>query len=829
MNKKFISVLALFTIIIGSVFSFSPNQLKALANENDQAIKSYIEVSPIEGNTVKGSPIITAIPDLDKEVESVTFFAKALNEPESLYYNQGTKTGGPYAWNWATGNPWIPDGKYILKMVIKYRSGEVEEPTKILNVKNYEEPIYPESAKNLNAKGTNENLELTWESAKKASHYEVYVNGEKVETVKDTHYTLKNLAAGETFTIRVKTIDVYDNMSIDDNTIIVKTPANGGEITALPVVSELIAPESNGATPGSGGYSGTINVSVETGESVSKVEFFVKLLTAPESSYWKFPTTKVEGTTYSTPWNTTSANAEDKNIIIKAVAYDSLGQAKTVTRVFLIDNETPEVAPPSWSPADEVAANYIVGYLAGWNTHSSFNIMNDLDASRLTHLNYAFGLISNDMKLVMSDPEQDPKSFEQLKALKKKYPHLKTMLSVGGWGGSANFSEAASTEENRTTFANSIAEFLVKYGFDGIDLDWEYPVTGGGTGTKPNPADKENFPLLLAKIREVLDEQGEKDGVHYLLTIAGAANAGYVKNASLSETHKYLDYIQVMTYDIHGTWEKLADHNAPLYDDGGKTWSVDKAIQTYLDAGVPAEKIVMGVPFYGYTYTVKSSENNGLRQEFGVSGSVTYNRIVKNDYLNNGYVRYWDEGSQVPYLYNAEKSIFISYDDVESIGLKADYIREKGLGGAMAWEITQDHGNDLLAALYDKLKDPIDRSEGDNPTPGEDDQTPGEDDQTPGEDDQTPGEDDQTPGEDDQTPGEDDQTKDDSTSSDDQNGDENKQVQDNETSDENTNNQEKASGKELPNTSTDAYFLLVLGIVILIGSSSSLVFRKLRR
>ncbi|MBS4196506.1 glycoside hydrolase family 18 protein [Lederbergia citri] len=361
----------------------------------------------------------------------------------------------------------------------------------------------------------------------------------------------------------------------------------------------------------------------------------------------------------------------------------------------------------AWEPADKPPANRVVGYFASWSTYGSFNIMRDLDASRLTHLNYAFAVISNDLKVVMGDPEIDPINFEEIALLKEKYPHLQTLISVGGWEGSANFSEAAANEESRTIFAESAVDFILKYGFDGVDLDWEYPVTGGGTGTYPNPADKENFPLLLEKVREKLDEQGEKDGKHYLLTIAGGATASFASNASLGFTHQYLDYVQIMTYDIHGPWESVADFTAPLFDDNGKTYSVDRGIQAYLDAGVPADKLVMGIPFYGYQYNVTSTENNGLRQPVsGGSGAITYNNIMSQDLLNNGYERFWNEGSKVPYLFNKETLHFISHDDEESIGLKAEYIRDRGLGGAMIWELSQDYRNQLLSKIYNVLKGP---------------------------------------------------------------------------------------------------------------------------
>lgn len=350
----------------------------------------------------------------------------------------------------------------------------------------------------------------------------------------------------------------------------------------------------------------------------------------------------------------------------------------------------------------------MVAYLAGWATYSNFNILTDVDGSRLTHINYAFANINGSYRVVMEDPAIDGQNFNNLLQLKVKYPHLKTLISIGGWNGSANFSKAAATDKSRTTFANSAVDFMVQNGFDGIDLDWEYPVTGGGPGTRPNPKDRTNYPLLLQKVRETLNKREKIDGKKYLLTIAGGATAGFASNTQLGFSHQYLDYVQIMTYDIHGTWESRSDFNAPLFDAGGETYSVNQGVQAYINAGVPANKIVMGVPFYGYKYMVTSTANNGLRQPFDSSGSgsITYKTIKTQDLENSGYTRYWHDGSKVPWLFNGT-STFISYDDQESITYKAQYIRDYKLGGAMIWELSQDYQIDLLNTLYTILKDPV--------------------------------------------------------------------------------------------------------------------------
>ncbi|WP_239584141.1 glycoside hydrolase family 18 protein [Aquibacillus albus] len=360
-----------------------------------------------------------------------------------------------------------------------------------------------------------------------------------------------------------------------------------------------------------------------------------------------------------------------------------------------------------------------IGYYAGWSTYSGYQV-EDIDASKLTHINYAFANISEDGKIIVGDTWADTEkefpgdsdrqafkgNFHQLNKLKEQHPHLKTLISVGGWTWSENFSDVALTEESRTIFAESVVDFLVTYGFDGVDLDWEYPVGGGKADNVNRPEDKQNFTLLLKKIRELLDEQSDNDGKEYLLTIAVGANDSHANNMELDLLHHYVDYIQLMTYDIHGEWDEISGLNAPLYRDLDskyyRDWSVQDAVKTYISGGVPAKKLVMGLPFYGRVFNQVNSTNNGMYQPFDNGGAVSYSRI-ESDYLNkNGYVRYWIADSKVPYLFNG--STFISYDDKESIGHKTSYIQSMGLGGAMMWELSQDPNQVLLTKIYNDLK-----------------------------------------------------------------------------------------------------------------------------
>ena len=347
----------------------------------------------------------------------------------------------------------------------------------------------------------------------------------------------------------------------------------------------------------------------------------------------------------------------------------------------------------------------MVGYYAAWAAYSGFK-PDRIDAAKLTHINYAFANIRSDLKIAMGYPDIDPSNFQLLNALKQTNPTLKTLISVGGWTWSGKFSDVALTDASRTAFADSCVTFIKQYGFDGVDIDWEYPVNGGLPTNIKRPEDKHNFTLLLQKLRERLDTQGVIDNKHYLLTIAGGAGNTYPNNVELSSLHPYLDYAMIMTYDLHGTWDAYTDMNAPLYHhkDVSPQYksSVDSSINAWKQASFPMDKLVMGIPFYGYLYSSVPNNNHGLYQRFSGANSISYNLIAAN-YLNQpGYIRYFHSHSKVPWLYNG--STFISYEDPQSIGLKTDYIKSKGLGGAMIWELSQDPDKVLLNALYNGLQ-----------------------------------------------------------------------------------------------------------------------------
>lgn len=360
---------------------------------------------------------------------------------------------------------------------------------------------------------------------------------------------------------------------------------------------------------------------------------------------------------------------------------------------------TPEPTP---QPTE---GKVLLGYYASWAAYSGYTPLR-IPADKVTHINYAFANIDDDLKITMGDPAIDPSNFAKLRELKQAYPHLKTLISVGGWTWSDKFSDAALTEQSRNTFADSIVAFITQHGFDGVDLDWEYPVGGGLSSNSRRPEDKTNFTLLMAKIREKLDEQGGLDNREYLLTFAGAAGTFYANNVELSKLADYVDYAIIMTYDIHGPWPgSLTDFNAPLFNPKEYSpqykWSADSSVKLYQSRGFPKSKILMGVPFYGIKYNSVLWPNDGLYQPFGSGSSISYDRIMRYYYDDLSFDYFVHPDAQVPWLFDGDT--FISYDDEDSIAAKGQYIKDQDLGGAAVWELSQNTDGTLINTLSDNI------------------------------------------------------------------------------------------------------------------------------
>ncbi|MCI0478301.1 MAG: glycoside hydrolase family 18 protein, partial [Anaerolineales bacterium] len=295
----------------------------------------------------------------------------------------------------------------------------------------------------------------------------------------------------------------------------------------------------------------------------------------------------------------------------------------------------------------------------------------------------------------------DARNFPELQKLKRQFPHLRISISIGG-AGAQNFANAAKSAEARQKFARSCIAFMKQNGFDGIDVDWEFP---------RNADEKQNYTALLAELRAQLSPRD-------LLTIAAPAGPTQYTGVAWNDIARDLDWINLMTYDFAGPWSATTGLNAPLSasaSDPAKTKSAQAynghaAVQAYIGAGVPPEKIVFGVPFYGRGWKDASSANNGLFQKFngipqGTRGGGAFDyRDLKKNYLPT-FTRFWDDAAQVPWLYHPATQVMISYDDPESLARKAEYVIAHKLGGVMIWEIsTDDEQGSLINAIYTRLR-----------------------------------------------------------------------------------------------------------------------------
>jgi len=370
----------------------------------------------------------------------------------------------------------------------------------------------------------------------------------------------------------------------------------------------------------------------------------------------------------------------------------------------------------------------VVGYFVEWGVYDRNFHVRDIPAGKLTHLNYAFAKIVDgevavfDTFAALEKAYPEGKiggTFHQLQLLKKQHPQLKTLISVGGWTLSSPFSDLAMTDAGRKKFVASAVRFIRKHHFDGVDIDWEYPVGGGKEGNKNRPEDRANYTLLLAELRTQLDAAGKADTANYLLSIAGPAGPRTIEHFDLAGIAKHVDWINVMAYDFHGGWDQTTHFNAPLsqvrndpVDDAlSKRLNVASATETYLKAGVPAEKIVLGVPFFGRGWSGVKDANNGLFQpRTGIpkgtweDGVFDY-KDIEAKYLKT-MTRHWNDDAKVPWLFNPKTGLFITYDDPESIKLKAEFARDKKLGGVMIWELSEDdrRGSLLEAARAGLLR-----------------------------------------------------------------------------------------------------------------------------
>lgn len=365
--------------------------------------------------------------------------------------------------------------------------------------------------------------------------------------------------------------------------------------------------------------------------------------------------------------------------------------------------------------------------------------IDDIDVTKITHLNYSFGLIYHDEALNEQNVPNDPdklhtiylpdkvkSDLKRIPELKKKNPNLKVLLSVGGWG-CRGFSGLASTSEGRQKFADSALEIVEEYNLDGIDIDWEYPVNGGWGVIEAKPEDKQNYTLLLKDLRETLPEET-------LLTIAAANNPSFIKDwTEFDKIVKSLDFVNIMAYDLAYGSQYF---NSNLYDSedwptklAGDKFSVDYIVSNYLNTGVSPSFFNVGMAFFGRVpkralepaidwstcteattpYFTDREINIFKDKGIDILGDtyVRYHQIEDKLLSDSRFVEKWDDDAKCPYLMIKDKDgkeqFAVSYENERSLRIKAEYVKNMGLGGAMFWDYSGDKDNKLATTIAEEL------------------------------------------------------------------------------------------------------------------------------
>jgi chitinase len=389
----------------------------------------------------------------------------------------------------------------------------------------------------------------------------------------------------------------------------------------------------------------------------------------------------------------------------------------------------------------------LAGYFEEWSIYgANYNIANlqqNHVANKITHLLYAFGNVvptsgAPDAECHLADTWADYQTpylpsvngapyagplygnFAALQQLKALHPDLKIMISLGGASSAnaAGFSYAATTPQLRSQLVSSCIDLFINGNlepgisaagiFDGFDIDWEFPTA----------ADSHNFTLLLAEFRKQLNALGAANNTQYLLSIFAPAGAENYSNIELAKVARQLNFLNVQGYDMHGTWETSTNHASPLYDSPkdpsfGQGFDDEDTLSAYLAAGVPARKLLLGIPMYGYGWTGVPDTNRGLYQTstgpapspagdvLQTDGVATYGSLV----AQTGFGHFFDPVSLASWIYNPTTETFWTYDTRKSVGIKMEYVRNRvpgGFGGAFFWAFKDDDANGSLAKTMAK-------------------------------------------------------------------------------------------------------------------------------
>ncbi|PWA02545.1 hypothetical protein BB558_001336 [Smittium angustum] len=342
-----------------------------------------------------------------------------------------------------------------------------------------------------------------------------------------------------------------------------------------------------------------------------------------------------------------------------------------------------------------------IGYFTSWSIYNNYT-PDMIPGENLTHLYYAFANI-RDGEIAIGDSYADIEkqfdgknntfngihgNFGYLNSengdFRKKYSHIKTMIAVGGWSWSKDFSIVARTVESRKKFTDSVVEFVTKYNFDGIEIDWEYPVSGGEPGNSYHEDDGKNFVKLVRLL-----------------------------------SYKFKKYAYEKQIYFSGSWLSETRYHANLYEDINNISeiSANSSLHYYLEKVQDKKKLVLGCPFYARSFSslkiAANDTSNGFNVQFNSvpnkgdipkvqeGGAISYKDLYEYTLEGNSkeFESYYDDSAKAPYLYSKKNKMWVSYENNVSLKAKLDYIKQMDIGGVMVWELSQDYNNSLISEI----------------------------------------------------------------------------------------------------------------------------------
>ncbi|KAH8680171.1 family 18 glycosyl hydrolase [Ilyonectria robusta] len=348
--------------------------------------------------------------------------------------------------------------------------------------------------------------------------------------------------------------------------------------------------------------------------------------------------------------------------------------------------EEPEM--PRCRPA---AAQKRIGYYESWTMNRKCNVWEPfmIDATKWTHLNYAFALIDESTYEIGQMNSFDTKLYGKLTDLKFKNPTLKVYISVGGWSaGGAAFSAMASTKVNRAAFIQSTTKFIKTYVFDGVDISWQYPAAKDRGGEK---ADSENFVTFLSELRDAL-------GDNYGLTVTLPSSYWYLKGFDIARMEQHVDWFNLMSHDMHGKWDGKNEFVPPVIQAHANVTEIKESLNLLWRNGINPNKVVLGLGFYGRSFTLKDTtcaepgcpfSGGGDPGECTETAGILSFHEIRDIMKEKNLKPLLDEEAAVKYI-SWDGDQWVSYDDSQTFGMKLDYAKSRCLGGSAVWALDLD-------------------------------------------------------------------------------------------------------------------------------------------